>query len=354
MPPSTRRRVSQVSEFQLIKAIARQSPAPNGSSLLKGIGDDAAIIHSLSNANLLVSTDLLVEGIHFDRKLASFHDIGHRAIIANLSDIAAMGGIPQYVLTAVAIPSHYSLSHFRALYRGLLSSCRQHNVRLIGGDTSASRQGLFLGITILGTVERTKALQRSGAKIGDYIYATGTLGDSWAGLNLLQKKSKTPTQRLEKRIAKFLIGRHLRPTPRLDIGRWLSSNRLATAAIDVSDGLSGDLGHLCRESGVGALIEAARIPISSQCTTFARNVNLDPISIALQGGEDYELLFTVPTRQQQTLEGFVKRHGLKVTPIGTVQPRPFGMRIKMEDGSLKKLIQTSYDHFRKRTTHTAN
>jgi thiamine-monophosphate kinase len=290
----------------------------------------------------------MIEGIHFDLKLTSFQEIGYRATIANLSDIAAMGGIPRYVLTSVAIPPTYSLKDVRALYRGLLSCCHQYTLQLIGGDTSASKKGMFLGITILGTVENSGALPRSGAKIGDKIYTTGTLGDSWAGLKLLMSRGKPSTHRLGKRISQFLIHRHLRPTPRIDIGRWLSTHRLATAAIDLSDGLSGDLAHLCRESGVGAMLEESKIPISPECRSFAQNRHLDPTSIALEGGEDYELLFTVPAQRQTQLEEIENDFEVPITSIGTVESPKYGMRLKLANGSYRPILETSYDHFRKK------
>ena len=350
MPSSNQRPLSDSSEFRLIQAIKRQSSiGPGYSSLLKGIGDDAAIIQFIQNEHLLVSTDLCIEGIHFDLKLTSFREIGYRAIIANLSDIAAMGGIPRYVLTSVAIPSTSSLTNVQALYRGLLSCCHQYKLQLIGGDTSASKKGMFLGVTILGTVESSGALPRDGAKIGDHIYITGTLGDSWAGLKLLHKKRNHPTHHLEKRISQFLINRHLRPTPRIDIGRWLSTHRLATSAIDLSDGLSGDLGHICQESGVGAMIDATKIPISAQCRSFARRKHLNPTTIALEGGEDYELLFTVPAHYQTQLQEIESLYGVQITSIGTITPRKCGMRIKVGNGSSHPLVPTSYDHFRKKT-----
>jgi thiamine-monophosphate kinase len=348
MPSSHQRRVSDSTEFQLIQAIRRQSTGPHHSSLLKGIGDDAAILQFIQNEHLLVSTDLMIEGIHFNLKVASFQEIGYRAIIANLSDMAAMGGTPRYVLTSVAVPTSYSLSDVRSMYDGLLSCCHEYGLQLIGGDTSASKKGMFLGITILGTVETSKALLRSGAKIGDKIYTTGTLGDSWAGLNLLTNRKKQPQPLLGRRISQFLINRHLRPTPRVVVGRSLSHHHLATAAIDLSDGLSGDLAHLCRESGVGAMLDETQIPISPQCRSFACNRGLDPISIALEGGEDYELLFTVPLRYQTNLEDLQKDFEVQITPIGTVKPRKFGMRLKLANGSYRPIVPTSYDHFRQK------
>ena len=353
MPFSSQRRLSDFTEFRLIQDIQRRLPDQEHASLLKGIGDDAAIIQSHHNEHWLISTDVLVEGTHFDLKLTSFQDMGYRAGIANLSDIAAMGGIPRYVLTTLAIPPHYSLSDIRAMYRGLLSSCHEYKIHLIGGDTSASKKGMFLGITILGTVERSRALLRGGAQIGDKIFTTGTLGDSWAGLKLLQSRSPKTDRPLGSRVSRFLINRHLRPTARIDIGRWLSTHQLATAAIDLSDGLSGDLAHLCRESSVGALIDASKIPISPQCRTFARHQNLDPTTIALEGGEDFELLFTVPESYQHHVEKIGLRHGAPITSIGTIESRKFGMKIKFADGSTRKIQETSFDHFRKKKKHSS-
>ena len=242
--------------------------------------------------------------------------------MANVSDIAAMGGRPRYLLTAIAIPPSYALSDIRAMYRGLLAGCNRYKVQLIGGDTSASKSGMFLGITILGTVAPSKALERGGAKIGDRVYTTGTLGDSLAGLTLLRNHKKKSGRHLEGRISKYLINRHLRPTPRIEIGQWLSSHELASAAIDVSDGLSGDLAHLCRESGVGVMIDETKIPISPQCQSLAHLMNLDPTSLALEGGEDYELLFTAPAGEpRKDLSRLKKRFDVPVTLIGTIASR---------------------------------
>ena len=348
MPPSQRRRLSDLSEFQLIQAIARgfgSSPSP---SLLKGIGDDASIIQSHPDHNWLVSTDLLIEGIHFNLRFASFYDIGYRAAVANLSDIAAMGGIPKFLLIALAIPPHYSMLDLHTLYRGLLSPCRPHHVQLIGGDTSASRKDIFLSVTIMGTIEPNRALPRSGAQVGDHIYATGTLGDSSAGLALLQSKKKNSKQTLGHRTSQFLMNRHLRPTPRLAMGRLLARYQLANAAIDLSDGLSGDLIHLCQESGVGALIEADTIPFSPQYRTFHRQLGHNPLQMALQGGEDYELLFTVPEHKQSELKRLVKRQKIPITRIGAIQPRKLGIRLKLDDNRYRNITEKSYDHFRKK------
>ena len=347
MPPSRRRRLSDFSEFQLIQALTESFGSSRSASIVKGIGDDAAIIRNRKQDNWLVSTDLLLEDIHFDLRVTSFYDIGYRAAAANLSDIAAMGGTPQFLLVALAIPSQHSMVNLQALYRGLRSSCQLHHVRLIGGDTSASRKGIFISITVIGTVEPNKALQRSGAQIGDYLYTTGTLGDSWAGLEILLTKSKQPHRALGDRNAKFLVNRHLRPTPRIDIGRLLSTHQLATAAIDLSDGLSGDLNHLCQESGVGALIDEMTIPTSSQYQAFARLRGHDPTELALRGGEDYELLFTVPAIARTKLRSLAKRKNLNITQIGIIQSKKIGIQLKLANGTVRPIRVKSYDHFRK-------
>ena len=348
MPPSRRRRLSDFSEFHLVQALTKSFGFSRSSSIVKGIGDDAAIIRSREHYNWLVSTDLLLEDIHFDLRMTSFFDIGYRAAAANLSDIAAMGGTPHYLLVALAIPSQHSIIDLQALYRGLRSSCQRHHVRLIGGDTSASRKGIFISITVIGTVEPNKALQRSGAQIGDYVYTTGTLGDSSAGLEILFTKKKQPTTAIGDRISRFLVKRHLRPTPRIDIGRLLSTHQLATAAIDLSDGLSGDLNHLCQQSGVGAVIDETTIPTSSQFKAYTRQRGHDPTQMALRGGEDYELLFTIPAHSRTKFTRLVKRKNLNITQIGIIQSKKAGTQLKLANGTFRSIIVNSYDHFRKK------
>ena len=348
MPSTYRRSLSDFSEFQLIHALTGKNSYLQDPSLLKGIGDDTAIVQPTPDQDWLVSTDLLVEGIHFDRTMTSFQSIGHRAVIANLSDIAAMGGLPRYLLTAIAIPPSQAFSELRAVYRGILAACKRYQVQLIGGDTSASKTGLFLGMTILGTVARSKALLRGGAKIGDGVYTTGTLGDSLVGLKLLRCNKKKSRLTINAKISRYLIDRHIRPTPRIEIGQWLSSKGLATAAIDLSDGLSGDLTHLCRESGVGVMIDATKIPLSPQCQSFARLMNLDPLSLALEGGEDYELLFTAPKESHGGLQQIKKRFDVPVTLIGNIAPKKSGMRLKHPNGKTQRLVTTSYNHFQQK------
>ncbi|MBM4125602.1 MAG: thiamine-phosphate kinase, partial [Nitrospira sp.] len=259
------------------------------------------------------------------------------------SDIAAMGGTPRHLLVAMALPATQTVAQIRQLYGGLMKACRQHDVDLVGGDTSASRGGLFIGITLTGTAPPDRILTRNGARVGDLLYVTGTLGDSLAGLTLLTTRRRHKTLGYEQ----ALMTRHLRPTARIAAGLMLTSHGLATAAIDLSDGLSGDLAHLCEQSGVGAEIQAAALPLSPACRAYAQAHQADPLHLALTGGEDYELLFTVPPSQQAKLDRLASKAPYGITPIGVIRPRSFGLRLRDETGRSKKLAVSSYQHFRK-------
>jgi thiamine-monophosphate kinase len=333
---------STIHEFDLIRALHRRH-GRRSPSVIQGIGDDAAIITSQAGQWTVLTTDLLTEGIHFDLRTATMTDIGFRAATANLSDIAAMGATPQYLLVSLAIPRTGARQHVLQLYRGMMAACRPHHVRLIGGDTSASSGGWFISLTLIGMVPPRKALFRHGARIGDLLYVTGTIGDSLAGLKLLNE----PTRRtgLSTRHRQFLIGRHLRPTARIAEGRWLSAHRFATSAIDISDGLSGDLRHICEESHVGVELDLGTLPLSPACRAYAASRKLDPVDLALTGGEDYELLFTVSPRQRPRLERTALKHGFSLTRIGNIHPHRFGMQTLSPQGRHRRLANRSYEHF---------
>lgn len=337
--------VSHVGEFQLIQSIARGFSS-RGPRPLIGIGDDAAILSHSGPAHLVISTDLLVEDIHFSRESASWYDIGYKAAVANLSDIAAMGATPTYILVAVAFPSHMTHHDWKELYRGLSVPCKAHGVQLVGGDTSASRSSVFLAITILGKIEPKHSLTRGGAKEDDVIYVSGSLGNSAAGLAYLTRQPPHDKTSSRRQPQKFLVSRHLRPTPRIELGRLLSSHRLASAALDLSDGLSGDLWHLCQKSRVGALIQEASLPMSPPIIKYSSQINVDPLSWVLHGGEEYELLFTVPPKYQRRMELAVNRLRIPVTAIGVITSRRSGLRIAHWDGSIQNFLPHSYVHFK--------
>jgi thiamine-monophosphate kinase len=338
-----------IHEFDLIRALKKRY-GTTSARIVRGIGDDAAVIASGRNRYLL-TTDLLAEGVHFDRRTAAFTDIGFRAATANLSDIAAMGGTPEYLLVALAIPRDATGRQVRQLYDGMMAACRPHRVNLIGGDTSASRGGWFVNLMLVGSAAGGRLLFRSGAKEGDDLYVTGTLGDSRAGLHLLQRqRGLTPASSLQAAHRRFLTQRHLRPTARIREGRWLSKARWATSAIDLSDGLSGDLRHLCAESGVGALIELAALPVSSACRRYAVSVKEDPTTLALAGGEDYELLFTVSARHRARFERASMQQHFRMTKVGRMTAAKAGLRMTLPDGRQRPLPCSSYEHFRSRSS----
>lgn len=343
------RSAKSIREFALIrdlkKRFGHQTPG-----VVQGIGDDAAVIETASPVWWHLTTDLLAEGVHFDLKSAAPESIGYRAAIANLSDLAAMGAVPRYLLISLAIPERVNQPQVYDLYRGMMKACRPYDVALIGGDTSASKAGLFLSLTLLGTTAQHRALFRHGAQVGDEIYVSGTLGDSLAGLRLLAHgtssgaSEKKPSQ-LSPFHRQFLIRRHLQPTARVAEGRWLNDGRLASAAIDLSDGLSGDLRHICEESGVGAEVEADHLPLSPACRAYAKACVISPVQLAITGGEDYELLFTASPRSHRTLERQARARGYRITRIGTIRPKNFGIQLTTQ-GRTQPLPPTSYEHFR--------
>jgi thiamine-monophosphate kinase len=342
-------------EFGLIRYLSYRF-GRTGASVRRGIGDDAAVFQPQSGRELLVTTDLLTQGIHFDHRTASYTDIGYKAAVASLSDIAAMGGVPHYVLISLAIPPGRAARDIAQLYRGLMQACRAQRVELIGGDTSASAHGLFVNIMLIGSVKPGHALMRTGARTGDLLYVSGTLGDSLAGLSLLDGRHATvrAARRLAPRHRRLLIARHLRPTARLRLGQLLASSQLATSAIDVSDGLAGDLSHLCEQSGVGAEIDAAAIPCSSACRAYADLTHTDPTQLALSGGEDYELLFTVRPHHVGKLTRLASEAGSGVSRIGVMKPKSYGLRVREGHGPPHPLELRSYDHFRARATNRSS
>jgi thiamine-monophosphate kinase len=302
------------------------------------IGDDAAAFRIRPGYLLLVSSDALIERIHFDRKWTSPKDLGWKALAVNLSDIAAMGGDPLYALTTLGIPPKIPSGFIAAFYRGLNKLASRHGVSLVGGDTCSSPKDLFIDLTILGEVKPHQLLTRSGAKPGDVLFVTGTLGESAIGLELLKKGSKASHP------GTHFIERHLRPSPRLVIGRYLSSHQIASALIDISDGLSTDLHHLCEQSRVGAVIEGSQIPLPK--IPAAMNVKLakSPMNYALNGGEDYELLFAVPSQKTHLVPSLID--GIPVHEIGKVT-RQRGICSIKEGYRTRKLPTGGFDHFRK-------
>lgn len=334
-------------EFELIRRLRHATRVPPAvrSAVLAGIGDDAAVLKTRPGRVLLATTDVLAERVHFDLACTTYRQLGYKAAMANLSDIAAMGGIPRFVLVALAATPRQSARDVEALYAGVTAACRQADTAVVGGDTSASRADLFLSLAVLGEAAPAEVLRRSTARAGDRLYVTGTLGDAQAGLELLlARKAGRRGRGTSARETAYLTGRHQAPTARLREARHLAAGRLASAAIDLSDGLAGDVRHICEESAVGCLIDARQLPLSAALIAHARARRRDPIEYALCGGEDYELLFTVPPANVPRLERLIRRRLLRATPIGRITPARAGLRIIGTDGSVRPLTAKGYEH----------
>ena len=292
-------KLSKLGEFGLIKKLQRNIPAVSA-GVLTGIGDDAAVLKA-PDRKILVTSDMLIEGVHFDLAFTTFHQLGYKFLAVNISDIFAMGGDPKHFLVSIGIPDKYDSEDMIELYSGINEIAGKFGITIVGGDTCASKQGLILNGTLIGNAaERT--ILRSGAKEGDSIFVTGTLGDSAMGMCLLMKIKKQ-IRRCEsgnasiKLLGKTLVCRdvlalankHLMPQP-----APIKNTQKVTSMIDISDGLLADLGHICDESRAGAIIYKEKVPLSLELLSVAKSLGRDPYECALKGGEDYVLLFTAP------------------------------------------------------------
>ncbi len=334
---------SSSAEFELIAHLTRALPARPDVAL--GVGDDCAILDLNSDTLLLATSDSQVEGIHFTRQFSSPEQIGRKALSVNLSDIAAMGGEPRYALVSLIMPADLSRTYIDNLYAGIRHEATRYATAIVGGNIASSGKAasLVIDITLLGTIERGRAITRSGAHNGDTLMVTGNLGDSAAGLYTLLH----PTARYPRNAQEVLRTVHRTPQPRIRVGRILSQlgPAIITAMLDISDGLSGDLTHLCTRSNVGARVKLAQLPLSSSIRAVANSINYDPFSWALHGGEDYELLFTVsPGHEQQISETVHAATGISVTRIGTIEPADAGMKIVYPDGREDMLEVRSWNH----------
>lgn len=333
-------RLDEIGEFGLIERI-RRTVSPSKRAPI-GIGDDAAALSFSPNQLVLATTDMLVEGVHFDLATTDLVSLGWKSAAVNLSDIAAMGGVPRFLLVGLAIPRGMRLDQIDDLYRGFRSLAGSYGALLVGGDTCSSRRGLVISVTALGESPRARMVARSGARPGDLVFVTGTLGDSGAGFELLQKnvRRKGSGGARGGSKAEMLIERHLRPVPRVEWGRKLAASGAVTSMIDVSDGLSSDLHHLCNESNCGAEVLAEQVPLSPALCS-ATGLKRQPLDYALSGGEDYELLFTAPSTGRER----IRRLGITATVIGTIEKKK-GMRLRLSSGRVIRLEPSGYDHFR--------
>jgi thiamine-monophosphate kinase len=334
----------RLGEFGLIDRLVRLCPT-RSPRLRVGVGDDAAVIRPQAGRELVVTTDVLVEGVDFNLSVWPFDRLGEKALVANLSDVAAMGGRPISFFVALSLPARARVRDAEALYRGLGRVARRYGVVLAGGDVSAA-PCWSIAVTATGEVARGRVLTRAGARPGDLLCVTGTLGDAVAGLDLLGRGERLP-RGLAGSHARWLIDRHQRPTPRLEIGARLAQQRLATAAIDLSDGLAADVRRLCEASKVGVEIDLAALPLSRGLRAYATAVGQAPIKYALGGGEDFELLLTIaPPRLDRVRRAAAG--DAPVTVIGRVTRGRRGLIAIDATGRRRPLPHVGYEHFRNR------
>jgi len=335
--------VNTLGEFGLIEHLTQAFELRNASTL-KGINDDAAVI---DNGKFLtvVSTDLLIEGIHFDLMYTPLKHLGYKAVVVNVSDIYAMNARPQQITVSIAISNRFSVEALDELYAGIRAACNHYGVDLVGGDTSSSNKGLLISVTAIGQGEADLLTYRNTARVGDLVCITGNLGAAYLGLQILEREKQIflsdPNIPPNLEDQSFLIGRQLKPEARKDMIEMFAQQRLKpTAMMDISDGLSSDLLHICRQSGVGAYIEESGVPIHPEAQQMALKFGLDPITVALSGGEDYELLFTIDPDDVDKV-----KYLPDIYIAGEIVPAEDGLKLHTKGGNIHAITAQGWTHF---------
>ena len=335
--------VNTLGEFGLIAHLTRDFPLQQPSTI-KGVGDDAAVI---DNGGLctVVSTDMLVEGIHFDLAYVPLKHLGYKAVVVNLSDIYAMNAFPRQITVSIAISNRFSVEALDEFYAGIRAACEVYGVDLVGGDTTSSPKGLTISITAIGQCEKERLVYRSGARPGDLICITGDLGAAYLGLQLLEREKQiwqeNPGVQPDLEGQKYAVGRQLKPEARKDaIEAFRKIGLKPTSMIDISDGLASELFHLCKQSGVGALIEESGIPIHQEAQLLALKFKLDPATCALNGGEDYELLFTIDPADADKV-----KYLPDIYIAGEILEANDGIKLNTKGGNLHDLKAQGWVHF---------
>ena len=336
--------ISTLGEFGLIEELTKSFKVKNNSTI-KGVGDDAAVL-DYSNRKALVTTDLLLEGIHFDLTYVPLRHLGYKAAVVNFSDIYAMNGTPKQITVSLGVSKRFTVEHIKELYEGIKLACEIYGVDLIGGDTSASVTGLLISITCIGEGEEGKIVYRSGAKENDLICVSGDLGAAYMGLQLLERERVASAGQKDFQPQfggkEYIIERQLKPEARKDIIEILAKNGIKpTAMMDVSDGLSSELLHICQESNVGCRVYEERIPIDYQTAVMAEELNMNVTVVAMNGGEDYELLFTVPLEMHEKISQI---EGIRI--IGHVTKPELGCFMQSRDDNEIAISAQGWNAFR--------
>ncbi len=335
--------LKSVGEFGLIEKLSKNNIIKQ-STTLKAIGDDAAIIANEEEVTV-VSTDMLVEGIHFDLMYSPLKHIGYKAVVVNLSDIFAMNVQPKQITVSIALSSKYSLEAIEELYDGIYTACKMYNVDLVGGDTTSSPKGMIISITAIGQASKNKIVYRNGASKGDLICVTGDLGAAYLGLQILEREKQIylahPGVQPDLAQSQYLIERQLKPEAQAGaISYFEKMNILPTSMIDISDGLASEIFHLCSQSNTGAIIEEGKVPMHPDTEQTAISFRLDPITCALHGGEDYELLFTI---KESDLEKI--RYMPEVFIIGEMTDASDGIKLHTTGGNIHDITAQGWNHF---------
>ncbi len=338
------RNIDELGEFALIDQLTNQFENRNPNTLL-GIGDDAAVIALSETESLLLSTDSLVEGVHFNLMYMPLKHLGYKAVAVNVSDICAMNGIPEQITVSIAVSSKFSLEALEELYEGIKLACDHYKIDLIGGDTTSSRAGLMINIAVVGRAQKDKIAYRSGAKEYDLLVVTGDLGAAYMGLQLLEREKEVfqtnPNIQPDLDGNDYIIERQLKPEARMDIIQYLRELEVVpTSMIDVSDGLASEILHICKASKVGCYLYDEKIPIDAKTSMTAIDFNLDPSTCALNGGEDYELLFTI---KQEDFEKVNSNPNMTI--IGHITDEKDGIYFIDKSGSAITLKAQGWKHF---------
>lgn len=317
--------LSELGEFKLIDHLTAQFEIAHDSTL-KGIGDDAAILNFDGN-NVVVSTDMLVEGVHFDLSYMPLKHLGYKAVIVNLSDIYAMNAKATQVTVSIAVSNRFSLEALEELYQGIATASKLYNIDVVGGDTTSSTTGLIISVTAIGTVEKDKQVLRSGARPNDLLVVTGDLGGAYMGLQVLEREKEVfkvnPKNQPDLTMYTYIIERQLKPEARKDIVELLEKLEIKpTSMIDISDGLSSEIIHLCKQSNVGVDLYENKIPLDPQVISTCEEFNIDSTTVALNGGEDYELLMTIAQKDYDKIKG-----NPNLTVIGYMTDKEKGMHL---------------------------
>ncbi|GAB3931584.1 thiamine-phosphate kinase [Larkinella terrae] len=343
---NTRTELDSLGEIALIDRINRAIGEPTLPETVRGIGDDAAVVDTGGPDYWLISTDMLLEGVHFDLAYAPLKHLGFKAVAVNVSDIAAMNGKPLQITVSVALSNRFSVEAVEELYDGIKAACEAYQIDLIGGDTTSSRSGLVISVTVTGRVAKDKITYRNTAQPNDVVCVTGDLGAAFCGLQLLEREKQVfladPTMQPEISEDKaYVLERQLRPSARTDIVYELQDLGIVpTAMIDVSDGLASELLHICKQSKTGAVIFDENLPIDDVTYLAATELNISPITAALNGGEDYELLFTVRPQEFEKL----KNHA-RITPIGYLTDKPESILLATKAGQYTDIKAQGWKHF---------